>query len=99
MQIVWSPAANDDLEQIWTYIAQEASAKRADDQVIKIVEICRSLSDWPHSGRARDDITPGVRSIAVAPYVLFYRIGSEAVEIVRVLDGRRDIEAILNENR
>ena len=97
MRVVWSFDANNDIEQIWTYLAQNASVDRADRQIIKIVEACRLVSDWPRSGSPRDNIIPGMRSIAAEPYVIFYRVGDEAVQIVRVLDGRRDIEAVLNE--
>jgi toxin ParE1/3/4 len=37
---------------------------------------------------------PGVRSMPVHPYVVFYRVRNEAVEIVRVIHGRRDIGTI-----
>jgi toxin ParE1/3/4 len=45
--------------------------------------------------RARDAILPGLRTVAAAPYVVFYRVSDNAVQIIRVLDGRRDIDAIL----
>jgi toxin ParE1/3/4 len=37
---------------------------------------------------------PGMRSMATTPYVLFYRIVQDSVEVVRVLHDRRDIDAI-----
>jgi toxin ParE1/3/4 len=48
----------------------------------------------PYSGRPRDNLLPGVRSMPVHPYVVFYRVRNEAVEIIRVIHGRRDIGAI-----
>jgi toxin ParE1/3/4 len=97
LRIVWSTDADTDLEQIWNYLAQQASVARADDQIHKIVGACRQLSDWPLSGQARDTLIPGMRSVVSAPYVIFYRVGFDAVEIVRVLHGRRDIEAVFTE--
>jgi plasmid stabilization system protein ParE len=35
--------------------------------------------------------------MAVARYVVFYRVTNAAVEIVRVLDERRDVDAILSD--
>jgi plasmid stabilization system protein ParE len=35
-----------------------------------------------------------MRSVSVHPYVVFYRIRDEAIEIVRVVHGRRDIVSI-----
>jgi plasmid stabilization system protein ParE len=48
-------------------------------------------------GRERPDLLPNIRSIVVYPTILFYRAGDEAVEIVRVVDGRRNLAAIFRE--
>jgi toxin ParE1/3/4 len=37
---------------------------------------------------------PELRSVLVLPYVVFYRVTELSVEIVRVLHGRRDLDAI-----
>jgi toxin ParE1/3/4 len=95
VQIVWSAAAYDDLEQIWTYLAQEASVALADDQIVKIEMACRTLSEFPFAGRSRAALMSGLRTIVAAPHIIFYRCDDAVVEIVRVLDGRRDIDAIL----
>jgi plasmid stabilization system protein ParE len=58
LRIVWSFDANNDIEQIWTYLAQNASVDRADRQIIKIVEACRLVSDWPRSDRSRAGRAP-----------------------------------------
>ena len=56
--------------------------------------MCRLLEDHPLAGRARDEVRPGLRSIAALPHIIFYRVTDDAAEIIRVLDGRRDIEEI-----
>jgi plasmid stabilization system protein ParE len=45
-------------------------------------------------GRARDDLLPGVLSIVVHPTVVFYRVGRGTIDIVRVIDGRRNLAAL-----
>ena len=47
-------------------------------------------------GRTRDDLRPGIREIVVYPTVLFYRLADDRIEIVRVVDGRRDLAAIFS---
>ena len=94
MRIVWSRDAKRDLLQIWNYLAREASFARADERIEKIRQTAQLLSQWPFSGRIREALLPGMRSIAAPPHVIFYRVRDDAVEIVRVVDGRRDIEAI-----
>jgi len=97
LKIVWSPESDEDLLQIWSYLASETSVAVADEQIQKIEHACRKLSDWPLSGRSRDLIFPGIRSIMASPHLIFYRVTDEAVQIVRVLHGRRDFEAVFNE--
>jgi toxin ParE1/3/4 len=52
-----------------------------------------NLSRFPLIGRDRSLLARGLRSILVRSYLVFYRIDGGTLVIVRVLDGRRDIEA------
>lgn len=49
------------------------------------------LAEHPKAGVARDDLATGLRSFPVYPYILFYRPITGGIEVVRVLDGRRNI--------
>src|SRR6202049_1922580 len=94
LPVDWSPEAEQDLFAIWIHLAREASPDVADEQLRSLDRACEALAQWPHSGRARDELFRGVRSIAVEAYVVFYRVGNSAIEIIRVLHGRRDVDAI-----
>jgi plasmid stabilization system protein ParE len=39
-------------------------------------------------------LRPGIRSLAAKPHVLFYRVLNELPEVMRILDGRQDIDEI-----
>ena len=93
-RVLWSPEAEEDLVAIWRYVAQEASPDIADKQLILIDQATTTLREWPLAGRARDDVLPGMRSLVARPYVVFYRVAGQGVEVVRVLHGRRDIDSI-----
>jgi toxin ParE1/3/4 len=54
------------------------------------------LHDHPYAGRAREEVRPGLRSVASGPYVIFYRVHHGVAELVRILDGRRDIDEIFD---
>jgi toxin ParE1/3/4 len=95
--IVWSPDALADLSQIWNYYAKVASQPTADKIVREIGEACRLLGDHPFAGRVRNEVRPGLRSIAAPPHVVFYRVNDDIAEIIRVLDGRRDLDEIFSE--
>ena len=94
LAVVWSPEAEEDLIEIWGYLADRASPQIADTQLTAIEAACAKLEHWPYSGRQRDALLPGLRSVLASPYVIFYRVRDGAVEIVRVLHGRRDLDAI-----
>ncbi len=97
LSIVWSADAEEDLFQIWAYLTRRASRAIA-DRIVRDIELsCQRLKAWPHSGRDRGDILPGMRSIPSSPYVVFYRVRTSRIEIIRVLHGRRDVEAIFDE--
>jgi toxin ParE1/3/4 len=91
---LWSPEAIDDLNGIWDHYAAAAGARTADDVVRRIGRAVAVLEEQPMAGRSRDEIRLDLRSIAVSPHVIFYRVVGMRGEIVRVLDGRRDIDEI-----
>jgi toxin ParE1/3/4 len=95
---VWSPEAERDLFEIWDYVWSAASAAVADKQLHEIDRACFVLGAWPEYGRARDDVRLGLRCVSVSRYVVFYRVTMKSIEIVRVLDERRDVDAIFSED-
>jgi len=46
--------------------------------------------------RCRDELAPGLRSLPVGNYVVFYRGREGGIEVIRVLHGARDIDALFN---
>ena len=82
--------ADEDLIDIWLYIAAENPA--AADKLIRAIEgRWRQLADHPLSGAARDDIMPGIRHHVTGQYLTLYRQIDGGIEIIRVLHGRRRI--------
>jgi toxin ParE1/3/4 len=67
--------------------------------VREIGDTCRLLEDHPFAGRARNEVRPGLRSITARPHVVFYRVNNDVAEIVRVLDGRCDLDDIFVEEQ
>ena len=96
-QIIWSPAATDDLREIWRYFADVASRDIADRLLRDIFKASERARRRPLAWRNRDEIVPGLRSILVRPYTVFYRVSSNGIEIVRVLHQRRNFAAIFSD--
>ena len=95
--ILWSPEALDDIDRLWDYYAHAAGSVTADKILREVAKAVAVINDFPLAGRARDEIRPGLRSLAAAPQTVFYRVKDDWPEIVRVLDGRQDIEEIFSD--
>lgn len=93
-KINYSPAAVDDLDEIFSYISSE-NASAADSMLQKLDDSISNLAGFPNMGSVlqEDDYnltSRGYRFITVEPYLVFYRILGGTVVIHRILHGRRD---------
>jgi len=84
-----SVLAEQDLEEIWSYVAEDASPASADRLIDAILDRVELLAEQPRMGRLRPEFGAGVRSFTVENHVIYYR-HDEDVIIARVLHGRRD---------
>ena len=92
-QIRISPRARSDLTEIWGYIADDSVAN-ADAFIDKLYATIQVLANQSGSGRRREELAPGILSFPFGRYMIFYRASQDAIEIVRVLHGARDIQSI-----
>jgi len=92
-----STLAEQDLDEIWSYVADDASPETADRLIDDIVDRFDLLAEQPGMGRVRPEFGPGVRSCAVENYVVYYRQEGDVL-IARVLHGRRDQIAAWSES-
>ncbi|MFW6314778.1 MAG: type II toxin-antitoxin system RelE/ParE family toxin [Desulfohalobiaceae bacterium] len=72
-----SEKAREDIIDIWQYIALD-SMESADNFVDMIYEKCVDLAAFPEMGRRRDELIPGISSLPIKKYVVFYRIREDA---------------------
>ena len=97
-RLIWSPQAERDLVAIWRFGASHFSPETADRHLRDIHASALALRAAPYNGRQRDDLRPGVRELVVYPSVLFYRVRTDAVQVIRVLDGRRNLAALFGKS-
>ncbi len=93
-KIKYSPAAADDMDEIFSYISQD-NVSAAENLLEKLNHQLKGLADFPNMGSVLSEeeyslIQRGYRFIVVNPYVVFYRIVDDTVIIHRILHGRRD---------
>jgi antitoxin ParD1/3/4/toxin ParE1/3/4 len=93
---ILAPEAARDLVQIWRYLKKESSEETAD----RVEAVIRSkfvhLSEFPHTGHWRRDLTDSpVRFFSVYSYLIVYCPETTPLQIVSILHGRRDVAAVL----
>ena len=65
-----SSLAERDLDEIWLYVAEQASPTTADRLIVDIVDRFDLMAEQPGMGRLRPEFGPGVRSIRVENHVI-----------------------------
>lgn len=94
-QYIISPEAMKDLEAIADYfykINVEAGEKLLDEFQKK----CRYLVQFPQIGRSYKEIRSYLRGLPLDGYIIFYRLGRDNIEIMRVVRGNRNLEALFD---
>lgn len=87
--VVWSPKALEDVDSIAAYIARDSPAY-ASAVVGKILEITRSLSNFPFAGRVVPEFDDEMlRERFVYSYRVIYRVETETVIIAAVVHGKQ----------
>jgi toxin ParE1/3/4 len=88
--------AEADLDDIWLYVARESSSIEIANRLIDtITDRFLTLAHFPYRGRSREeDFGPGYRSLPVGEYVIVYCVENADVLVLRVVHGRRQLEAL-----
>ena len=86
--------AREDLLDIWLYIARQTSEVAADHVLDRIEETCRRLARHPELGPARPEIADEARSVVIQRWMALYRLTTYGVQVVRILDGARDLKRV-----
>lgn len=85
-----STDAHLDVLELWLHIARH-DMRAADRLVEEIDAKCDLLAQMPELGRRRDELLPGLRSLAVRGYVIIYRPAPDGIYVLRVIHGSRDL--------
>lgn len=98
-KIVWSQDASDDLIDIVTYIKEKSGKNIANEIYQRIINHVEKIDIFPEGGRVIPELISigviDIREIIENPWRIFYRITSKEIQIISVIDGRRNVEEIL----
>src|SRR5260221_2390882 len=99
-RVDWADAAVRDLEEPIAFIGADSEI-RAERVLDRIEASAAALEASPRRGRVVPELAHfGIRSwreLVVRPYRLVYRVDDDAVLVLAVIDGRRDLEDLLLE--
>jgi toxin ParE1/3/4 len=91
--------AEDDLERLHDYLAEQGSPATADALADAILEKIDALERFPHRGSVPEELAGlGIqtfRQLVLSPYRIVYRVIGREVFVLLVADGRRDVQALL----
>jgi toxin ParE1/3/4 len=94
-RVLRTTQALEDLDAIWTYIAQH-SADAADRLIDRLYDRFVLLAAYPDSGERQSQLADGhYRRIVEGNYVVYYLPDDAGVTIVRVLHGAREEQGLL----
>lgn len=94
-RLVYLAAARRDLVSILEYVTSESGSLTVGRRFVgHLRQHCAKLASLPGTlGRPRPELRPDIRSAACKGYVIFFRCQGQSFEVVRIIEGHRDIAA------
>ena len=91
MRLELTTPAREDLLDVWAYIAGHDETA-ADKYLEGLRKRALELIKHPELGRKRDEIIPGIRSLLFRNHLIFYRLETSAIQVLRILHGNMDLK-------
>ncbi|MCU0560938.1 MAG: type II toxin-antitoxin system RelE/ParE family toxin [Desulfobacterales bacterium] len=91
--------ASRDLEELYAYIALQDAPRKAGYVLEQVEKAFSKLSEFPERGAYPKELLDlGIeeyREIFFKPYRIIYRVMGKTVYVLLIVDGRRDLQALL----
>jgi len=87
--------ARKDLEEIWLYSFKEHGEQQADKYYDELIAGMETIQENPHIGVACSYIRSGYRQYQINQHIVFYRLSTDIVHIIRVLHESMDVKNYL----
>ncbi len=94
-RLVLLDAALEDFADIFEHLTKKSSDRAVGRNfVAALQQQCAKLASLPGIlGRARPELLPDIRSFVFKGYVIFFRYTGDRLEVVKIMEGHRDITA------
>ncbi len=91
-QVKKTHQANEDLYEIWHYIAIEnQNPENAERFIDSIDKALYTLAQNTKIGSAKNEYQKGLRQFAFKKYLIFYFPLKNGIEVIRIIHGARDL--------
>jgi toxin ParE1/3/4 len=100
-RVLLTTDAARDLDELYDYIARHDAPRKADYVLEQIEKGFSKLSEFPERGAyPKELLALGIREyreIFFKPYRVIYRVLDKNVYVLLIVDGRRDMQALLQQ--
>jgi toxin ParE1/3/4 len=99
-EVLLTEDAEQDLEDLYAYIAKFDSPKNADYVLERLLDVAESLATAPERGSQPKELRSlGIQEyhqVFFKPYRVIYRVLDKNVVVYVIADGRRDMQSLLS---
>lgn len=89
IDLVVTPIARADLEDILQYTGDVWGEEQRDRYELKLYAAFQIIRDFPEIGRLEGPRRPGVRVYTIEHHLIYYRVRSDTVIVLRILNPRQ----------
>lgn len=97
-KLLLSPAAEQDLSDIWDYSAETWSTDQADEYLRGLEALLGLLSERPNIARERQEFDPPVRVHQYRSHLVIFEASDDRLHLIRVMHARQHWQAYLTES-
>ena len=98
-KIVYSPKAQNDLDEIWAYISEKllnpSAAEATVNGILDTIDMLQAQAEIGKPLYFSSDMFSGYRFLVYKNYLAFYRTSEDTVYIDRIIYGKRDYMRLL----
>jgi toxin ParE1/3/4 len=95
--LVYSPEAERDLGEIWTFTADRWFISQADTYLTQLLDALDNVAAGRLTGTDASDVRPGHRRLLVGSHVAFYTEAASQIIVIRVLHQSMDADRHLDD--
>ncbi|RZF26518.1 type II toxin-antitoxin system RelE/ParE family toxin [Paraburkholderia sp. UYCP14C] len=88
--LVFSPAAEDGLDNIWGYSVEDWGQRQAERYIRMIQDTVIGLTDSTQPSQSAQHVRSGYRKVLVGTHVLFFKEDEHLIDVIRILHLRMD---------